>query len=69
METTEKTTQVMPRNTISHRLKAIIVSWGRTRPTCSWWASASLLSVRLVAAYRVLGLVGLPYRSRREVAL
>jgi hypothetical protein len=31
METNEKTTQVRPRNTISHRLKAIIVSWGCTR--------------------------------------
>jgi hypothetical protein len=29
VETTEKTTQVRPRNTISHRLKAIIVSSGR----------------------------------------
>ena len=28
METNEKTTQVGPRNTISHRLKAIIVSSG-----------------------------------------
>jgi hypothetical protein len=28
METNEKTTQVRPRNTISHRLKAIIVSSG-----------------------------------------
>ena len=28
IETNEKTTQVMPRNTISHRLKAIIVSSG-----------------------------------------
>jgi hypothetical protein len=33
METNERTTQVKPRNTISHRLKAIIVSWGCTRPT------------------------------------
>ena len=33
METNEKTTQVRPRNTISHRLKAIIVSVGCTRPT------------------------------------
>jgi hypothetical protein len=31
METTEKTTQLRPRNTISHRLKAIIVSSGCTR--------------------------------------
>ena len=31
METNEKTTQVRPRNTISHRLKAIIVSSGCTR--------------------------------------
>ena len=56
METNEKTTQVMPRNTISHRLKAIIVSVGCTRPTYSWWASVSLLAVRLAVAYRVLGL-------------
>ena len=28
MEINEKTTQVKPRKTISHRLKAIIVSWG-----------------------------------------
>ena len=27
IETNEKTTQVMPRNTISHRLRAIIVRW------------------------------------------
>jgi hypothetical protein len=30
MEINAKTTQVKPRNTISHRLKAIIVSWGCT---------------------------------------
>ena len=65
METNEKTTQVRPRNTISHRLKAIIVSVGCTRPTYLWWASMSLLAVRLAGAYRALELV----QSRREVAL
>ena len=50
METNEKTTQVMPRNTISHRLKAIIVSAGCTGSTCSWRTSVSLLAVRLAAA-------------------
>src|SRR5215467_9843362 len=33
METKAKTTQGTPRNTISQRLKAIIVSWGCIRPT------------------------------------
>ena len=64
METNEKTTQVRPRNTISHRLKAIIVSLGCTL-LLIWWASMSLLAVRLARAYRALELV----QSRREVAL
>jgi hypothetical protein len=68
-ETSMETTQVKPRNIIVHRLKAIIVSQGSTGPTCSWRASVSLTSVGLVAAYRVLGLVRLPYQSRLEVVL
>ena len=60
MEINENATQVIPRKTISHRLKAIIVSVGCTRLTYSWWASVSLLAVRLAVAYRVLGLAELP---------
>jgi len=30
METNDRTTQVTPRNTISHRLKAMIARWGGT---------------------------------------
>ena len=37
METNEKTTQVTPRNTISHRLKAIIVSAGSTSEAMPSW--------------------------------
>src|SRR5262245_2607537 len=51
METNAKTTQVRPRNTISHRLKAIIVSAGSKHSTCLW---------------RVLGLFGLPWRCLFE---
>jgi hypothetical protein len=37
METNVKTTRTKARNTISHRLKAIIVSWGCTgESTLSW---------------------------------
>jgi len=69
IETNDRTTQVRPRNTISHRLKAIIVSSGCTCSICSWTASVSLLSVRLAAFYRVLGLVELPYQLHRGAVL
>ena len=37
MEAKAKTTQVKPRNTISHRLKAMIARWGCTgESTLSW---------------------------------
>jgi hypothetical protein len=64
METNVKTTRTKARKTINHRLKAIIVSWGCTRSIWSWTAWVNFLSVRLglVAFYRVLGLVGLPYQ-------
>ena len=70
IESNEKTTQVRPRNTtISHRLKAIIVSWTCTRSICSWTASVSFLSGRLVAACRAPGLAGLPYQLALEAVL
>jgi hypothetical protein len=69
MEISDRTTQVRPRNTISHRLKAIIVSSGCTRPICSWTASVSLLSGHLAATYRFLELAGLPYQLALEAAL
>ena len=37
IESNEKTTQVMPRNTIIHRLKAIIVSAGCTSESTPSW--------------------------------
>jgi len=57
-----KTTQVRPRNRISHRLKAIIMRWCCTRPTWSWSASVSLPSARLIASYQDLGVVEFPYQ-------
>ena len=32
--------RLTPYPVFGHRLKAIIVSWGCTRPTSSWWASS-----------------------------
>src|SRR5215467_15448709 len=70
METNASTTQVRPRNTISHRVRAIIVSSGCTCPICPWTASVSFLSA-LVVSYRVLalGLAEFPYQLRLELAL
>ena len=69
IEMNAKTTQVRPRNTISHKLRAMLVSAGCTCPTWSWRASVSLLVG--LASYRILelGLAELPYRSHREAAL
>ena len=60
IEINEKTRQVRPRNTISHRLKAIIVSSGCTSSIWSWTASVDLLFGRLA-----VGLVGLGYQLPR----
>ena len=56
METNEKTTQVRPRNTISHRLKAIIVS-GVALVLLILGGLGDLLAVRLAGAYWALELV------------
>jgi hypothetical protein len=37
METNENATQVKPRNTISHRLKAMIARWGCTGESTPSW--------------------------------